>query len=88
MNQKNNATQTPPQEEKVEEKKGLDNYCFTMRNTLQEEKLKDKFEAGDKFEAPATADVTSADATNRAADGAAANQSAGEVAARAPGPGA
>merc|ERR1712117_139989 len=27
---------------------GLENYCFTMRNTLQEEKLKDKFEAGDK----------------------------------------
>merc|ERR1712054_370702 len=27
---------------------GLENYCFTMRNTLREEKLKDKFEAGDK----------------------------------------
>merc|ERR1712217_228475 len=27
---------------------GLENYCFTMRNTLQEEKLKDKFEPGDK----------------------------------------
>merc|ERR1712203_1079872 len=25
-----------------------ENYCFTMRNTLSEEKLKDKFEAGDK----------------------------------------
>merc|ERR1740117_1366593 len=25
-----------------------ENYCFTMRNTLQEEKLKDKFEADDK----------------------------------------
>merc|ERR1711935_915719 len=25
-----------------------ENYCFTMRNTLQEEKLKDKFEGGDK----------------------------------------
>merc|ERR1712014_363857 len=25
-----------------------ENYCFTMRNTLQEEKLKEKFEAGDK----------------------------------------
>merc|ERR1712159_630719 len=34
--------------EKVEAKNGLENYCFTMRNTLQEEKLKDKFEAGDK----------------------------------------
>merc|ERR1712109_38110 len=27
---------------------GLENYCFTMRNTLAEEKLQDKFEAGDK----------------------------------------
>jgi len=33
---------------KVEAKNGLENYCFTMRNTLQEEKLKDKFEADDK----------------------------------------
>merc|ERR1712005_41084 len=29
-------------------KNGLENYCFTMRNTLREEKLQDKFEAGDK----------------------------------------
>merc|ERR1712161_56222 len=33
---------------KIEAKNGLENYCFTMRNTLQEEKLKEKFEAGDK----------------------------------------
>merc|ERR1711957_809709 len=33
---------------KIEAKNGLENYCFTMRNTLNEEKLKDKFEAGDK----------------------------------------
>merc|ERR1712228_264031 len=33
---------------KVEAKNGLENYCFTIRNTLNEEKLKDKFEAGDK----------------------------------------
>merc|ERR1711884_336645 len=33
---------------KIEAKNGLENYCFTMRNTLQEEKLKDKFESGDK----------------------------------------
>merc|ERR1712100_279799 len=33
---------------KIEAKNGLENYCFTMRNTLSEEKLKDKFEAGDK----------------------------------------
>merc|ERR1711979_165273 len=34
--------------QKIEAKNGLENYCFTMRNTLQEEKLKDKFEPGDK----------------------------------------
>merc|ERR1719226_327300 len=27
---------------------GLENYCFQMRNTLSDDKLKDKFEAGDK----------------------------------------
>ena len=26
---------------KIEAKNGLENYCFTMRNTLNEEKLKD-----------------------------------------------
>merc|ERR1712187_987293 len=36
------------QKVKIEAKNGLENYCFTMRNTLQEEKLKDKFEDGDK----------------------------------------
>merc|ERR1712057_58277 len=36
------------QKVKIEAKNGLENYCFTMRNTLQEEKLKDKFEGGDK----------------------------------------
>jgi len=33
---------------RIEAKNGLENYCFTMRNTLAEEKLQDKFEAGDK----------------------------------------
>merc|ERR1712170_229947 len=33
--------------QKIEAKNGLENYCFTMRNTLQE-KLKDKFEGDDK----------------------------------------
>merc|ERR1712017_11039 len=33
---------------KIEAKNGLENYCFTMRNTLQEEKLKDKFEGDEK----------------------------------------
>merc|ERR1711959_2555 len=33
---------------KIEAKNGLENYCFTMRNTLQEEKLEEKFEGDDK----------------------------------------
>merc|ERR1712151_1210451 len=33
---------------KIEAKNGLENYCFTMRNTLSEEKLQDKFEGDDK----------------------------------------
>merc|ERR1712190_442039 len=33
---------------KVEAKNGLENYCFNLKNTLEEEKLKDKFEPGDK----------------------------------------
>merc|ERR1719428_2433833 len=33
---------------KVEAKNGLENYCYTMKNTLTEEKLKEKFEDGDK----------------------------------------
>merc|ERR1712205_278585 len=33
---------------KIEAKNGLENYCFTMRNTSQEEKLQDKFEGDDK----------------------------------------
>jgi L1 cell adhesion molecule like protein len=34
--------------QKIEAKNALENYCFTMRNTLNEEKLKEKFESGDK----------------------------------------
>jgi len=33
---------------RVEAKNGLQNYCFSMRNTLAEEKLKDKFTSQDK----------------------------------------
>merc|ERR1712146_122632 len=36
------------QKVKIEAKNGLENYCFTMCNTLQEEKLQDKFEGDDK----------------------------------------
>merc|ERR1712039_456641 len=42
------AAEDASTKEKVEAKNGLENYCFTMRNTLQEKKLRDKFEAGDK----------------------------------------
>merc|ERR1719245_1476678 len=34
--------------EKIEAKNGLENYCFTLRNSISEEKLQDKFESGDK----------------------------------------
>merc|ERR1712085_75747 len=36
------------QKTKIESKNALENYCFSMRNTLDDEKLKDKFEDGDK----------------------------------------
>merc|ERR1712115_474026 len=42
------ASEDEQNKSKVEAKNGLENYCFTMRNTLQEEKLKDKFEGDDK----------------------------------------
>merc|ERR1712169_112274 len=41
-------TEDEAQKVKIEAKNGLENYCFTMRNTLQEEKLKEKFEGDDK----------------------------------------
>ncbi|EER12209.1 heat shock protein 70, putative [Perkinsus marinus ATCC 50983] len=34
--------------EKVEAKNGLENYCYTLKNTLQDEKLKDKISDEDK----------------------------------------
>eukprot|EP00745_Piridium_sociabile_P040239 TRINITY_DN7681_c0_g1_i1.p1 TRINITY_DN7681_c0_g1~~TRINITY_DN7681_c0_g1_i1.p1 ORF type:complete len:539 (-),score=119.47 TRINITY_DN7681_c0_g1_i1:231-1787(-) len=34
--------------ERVESKNALENYCFTMRNTMGEEKLKDKIDEADK----------------------------------------
>merc|ERR1712212_1400338 len=30
---------------KIEAKNGLENYCYSLKNTIQEEKLKDRFEA-------------------------------------------
>merc|ERR1719345_406204 len=42
------ASEDEANKKKVESKNGLENYCYSLRNTLQEEKLQDKFEAGDK----------------------------------------
>ena len=36
---------------KVESKNGLENYCYSMKNTIQDEKLKDKISADDKAKA-------------------------------------
>jgi len=33
---------------RIEAKNGLENYCFTMKNTLNDEKLKEKFTDEDK----------------------------------------
>jgi len=33
---------------RIEAKNGLENYCFTMKNTLNDEKLKEKFTEEDK----------------------------------------
>ena len=33
---------------RIEAKNGLENYCNSMKNTIQEEKLQDEFDAGDK----------------------------------------
>merc|ERR1711918_228861 len=35
-------------QEKIEAKNGLENYAYSMRNTLDDEKVKDKFEEADK----------------------------------------
>jgi len=42
------ASEDASNKERVEAKNGLENYCFTMRNTLDEPQLKEKFEPGDK----------------------------------------
>merc|ERR1719395_206302 len=36
---------------KVEAKNGLENYCYSMKNTLGDEKLKDKLSSDDKEKA-------------------------------------
>merc|ERR1712001_658030 len=42
------AAEDEANKNKIEAKNGLENYCFTLRNTMQEDKLQDKFEGGDK----------------------------------------
>merc|ERR1719220_174888 len=52
------AAEDEQNKSKVEAKNGLENYCFTMRNTLNEEKLKDKFEGDDKAKIEAAVQET------------------------------
>merc|ERR1719472_548098 len=42
------AAEDESNKQKIEAKNGLENYCYSMRNTLSEEKLQDKFEGDDK----------------------------------------
>jgi L1 cell adhesion molecule like protein len=42
------AAEDEQNKKKIEAKNGLENYCYSMKNTLQEEKLQDKFEGDDK----------------------------------------
>jgi L1 cell adhesion molecule like protein len=42
------ASEDEANKKKIEAKNGLENFCYSMKNTLAEEKLADKFEAGDK----------------------------------------
>merc|ERR1719514_23110 len=42
------AAEDEQNKKKIKAKNGLENYCYSMKNTLQEEKLQDKFDAGDK----------------------------------------
>merc|ERR1712086_851176 len=42
------ASEDDANRKKIEAKNGLENYCFSMPNTLTDEKLRDKFEDGDK----------------------------------------
>jgi len=42
------AAEDEQNKKKIEAKNGLENYCYSMKNTLQEEKLQDKFDGGDK----------------------------------------
>jgi len=42
------AAEDESAKQKIEAKNGLENYCYSVRNSMDEEKLKDKFEDGDK----------------------------------------
>merc|ERR1719386_230442 len=42
------ASEDEANKKKIEAKNGLENFCYSMKNTLAEEKLQDKFDAGDK----------------------------------------
>jgi len=42
------ASEDEANKKKIEAKNGLENFCYSMKNTLAEEKLQDKFEGDDK----------------------------------------
>merc|ERR550514_2204647 len=42
------AAEDDAQKEKVEARNGLENYAYSMRNSINDEKLRDKLEAADK----------------------------------------
>ena len=46
---RNTVTKTQPTKFPIETKNGSENCCFTMRNPLHEEKLKEKCEGDDNF---------------------------------------
>jgi L1 cell adhesion molecule like protein len=41
---------------KIDAKNGLENYTYSIRNTLKDEKLADKFESGEKSKIEAAVD--------------------------------
>merc|ERR1711966_161730 len=42
------ASEDDQNKQKIEAKNGLENYCFNLRNSMDDPNLKDKFEEGDK----------------------------------------
>merc|ERR1711972_357182 len=53
--------------EKVEAKNALENYCYSMKNTLDDDKVKDKISDDDKKKAESSCSPTSSTARSRRA---------------------